>query len=73
MANRIKVTKFEGDPHVRVVQIDEQYEVYMKWDGCIEIKEIGDKGSYHVCDVPRFIEQLQTLETYRMENIENAE
>lgn len=60
---------------------DWDYTAYIKWDGCCEITKVnacmGKNGleddSIHICDVPQFIEVLQSLEEFRMENIEGAE
>ena len=57
------------------------YEAFIKWDGCCEITdkdalvsggELFD-STFHICDVPRFIEILQSLEDFRMNNIDGAE
>jgi len=57
------------------------YTAYIKWDGCCEITKVNacrDKDGLedettHICDVPQFIEVLQSLEDFRMNNIEGAE
>lgn len=52
---------------------------YIKWDGCCEITQYEDEEmtkedfSIHLCDVPRFIAILQSLEQFRMEKIKDAE
>jgi len=57
------------------------YTAYIKWDGCCEITKVnacvGKNGledeTTHICDVPQFIEVLESLEAFRMANIEGAE
>lgn len=57
------------------------YTAYIKWDGCCEITKTnackGEDGledeTTHICNVPQFIKILQSLEDFRMNNIEDAE
>ncbi len=49
------------------------YTAYIKWDGCCEIKGNGKQIDMHICDVPQFIDVLQSLEDFRMSNIYCAE
>ena len=52
---------------------DWDYTAYIKWDGYCEIKGNGKQIDIHICDVPQFIEVLQSLEEFRMKNIKGAE
>ena len=77
------VDDFGGKDNVALkVKLDGwDYKAYIKWDGCCEITKInackGKNGleddSIHICDVPQFIEVLQSLEAFRMKNIKGAE
>ncbi len=56
------------------------YSAYIKADGCCEIKRIHNKDTktemedfIHICDIPQFIKILQSLEDFRMNNINGAE
>ena len=57
------------------------YTAYIKWDGCCEITKVnackGKDGledeTTHICNIPQFIEILQSLEKFRMDNIDGAE
>jgi len=61
----------DGEIALEVRLEDWDYTAYIKWDGCCEIK--NDSINVHICDVPQFIEVLQSLEEFRMNNIEGAE
>ncbi len=49
------------------------YEAFIKWDGCCDIRGNNGLIDSHICDIPQFIEVLQSLEEFRMKNIKNAE
>ena len=56
------------------------YKAYIKWDGCCEVTktfnedtEIEEDVMLHICDIGQFITILQSLEDFRMTNIEGAE
>ena len=70
-----------GDTSALEVELpDSGYSAFIKWDGCCEIKRIHNKDHnsdsidrIHICDVPQFIKILQSLEDFRLNNIEGAE
>ena len=56
------------------------YCAYIKWDGCCEIYKTINKGcpseeieQIHICDIPQYIKMLQSLEDFRMNNIDIAQ
>lgn len=71
----------EGNVALKVKLEGWDYIAYIKWDGCCEITKVNacmDKNGLvdettHICNVPQFIEVLQSLEDFRMKNIEGAE
>ena len=69
---KIEITGMnEPDSLCRMTRVDDMYDVYMKWDGCIEITH--DDQSFHICDVDRFIQQLEDIEEFRLKEIPGAE
>ena len=56
-----------------------EFRAYIKRDGCCEITKADHyaRGKIdfriHVCDVPQFIKILQSLEDFRVNNIDGAE
>ncbi len=79
----IIIDKFgEEKPVCLTVRLDGfNYEAYIKWDGCVDFTKkdacMGSDGmedeDIHICDIPAFITILQSLEDFRMNNIESAE
>ena len=71
----------EKESHCLEVKLEGfDYDAYIKWDGCCEIRRhynVGSKNQdtdqIHICDIPQFITILQSLEDFRMNNIESAE
>ena len=71
-----------GDSVAIEVKLEDMpYTAYIKWDGCCEITQVDackgpdglENDSFHICDIPRFIRVLQSLEDFRMDNINGAE
>lgn len=69
--------EIDGEEHSHAVSIKDVegwYEAYIKWDGCCEVVQHyntpggdGDSDQIHICDIPKFIEILQSIEKYRRE------
>ena len=77
---------FGDSPEERTCSLDVQlegwnYSAYIKRDGCVDLVKkdscVGPNGTededIHICDIPQFIEILQSLENFRMNNIDGAE
>ncbi len=64
---------------------DVWYDAYIKWDGCCNVRHFWnapknlqsdkeeDYEQMHICDIPQFIKILQSIEDFRMANLETAE
>ncbi len=75
----------DKEPHCLSVRAEDGfYEAFIKNNGCCEITEFErynpetdenetEEFTIHICDIPRFITMLQSLEDFRMNNIESAE
>ncbi len=69
------------DPRALIVQLEDMpYSAYIKWDGCCEITKTFNEGyeseekvRLHICDIPQFITILESLEDFRLNNIDGAE
>ena len=73
----------KGETALVVKSKELPYRAYIKWDGCCELYKHNydnngklsrnDYNQIHVCSIPRFIEILQSLEDFRINNIGWAE
>ena len=52
---------------------DYPYEAYIKWDGCCEVTNTETEERMHICDIDAFVKVLQSLEDFRLRNIDGAE
>jgi len=75
------ITNDFGDKEPQCLSVkakDGFYEAFIKWNGCCDITEYEtdqnktEEFNIHICDIPRFIKMLQSLEDFRMNNITGA-
>ena len=69
------------NPHGLQVELEDlPYKAYIKWDGCCEVTKTFNEGTeieedvrLHICDISQFVTILESLEDFRINNIDGAE
>lgn len=73
MVKEWKIKGNIGSHGVRIIGHEGWYEAYIKCGGCCEVvryynqPEGEDYNQIHICDIPAFIEILQSIEKYRVQ------